>query len=130
MKFFELSDEKFTEVLRRISLWGYDVCLEEFILEYYLAIKKDNLLRQFVILHLDKLVGRLQNIIEDKFYKGINKFNFSDIKDQKSLQNLQNKLADKEAELLSIQPEKLAEDTTDEILETEDLTRIKRSDFK
>ena len=42
MKFFELSDEKFTEVLRRISLWGYDVCLEEFILEYYLAIKKDN----------------------------------------------------------------------------------------
>ena len=72
IKFFELNDEKFQAILERIMLWGYDLCLEEFILNYYLIIKKDNRLRQFIILHLLKLISRLKNIIEKQLILKMN----------------------------------------------------------
>lgn len=120
MKFFELDKDKFSAVLQRIRIWGYDVCLEEFITEYYLEIKQDNMLRQFVLLHLDKLIVRLKDIIEMQLLEHINKFDFTNANAEKELRDLANDLGEKESKLLSINPEKLVEDNSEDIIDNED----------
>lgn len=124
IKFFELNDEKFQAILERIMLWGYDLCLEEFILNYYLIIKKDNRLRQFIILHLLKLISRLKNIIEKQLILKMNNFNFKNGEDDE-LKMLNYKLAEKEAKLLELNPEKIAEDNSPEIITTDKINSIK-----
>lgn len=124
IKFFELNDEKFQAILERIMLWGYDLCLEEFILNYYLIIKKDNRLRQFIILHLIKLISRLKNIIEKQLILKMNNFNFINDEDDE-LKTLNYKLAEKEAKLLELNPEKIAEDNSPEIITTDKINSIK-----
>ena len=124
IKFFELNDEKFQAILERIMLWGYDLCLEEFILNYYLIIKKDNRLRQFIILHLIKLISRLKNIIEKQLILKMNNFNFINDEDDE-LKTLNYKLAEKEAKLLELNPEKVAEDNSPEIIATDKINSIK-----
>lgn len=124
IKFFELNDEKFQAILERIMLWGYDLCLEEFILNYYLIIKKDNRLRQFIILHLLKLISRLKNIIEKQLILKMNNFNFKNGEDDE-LKTLNYKLAEKEAKLLELNPEKIAEDNSPEIITTDKINSIK-----
>lgn len=98
---------------------GYELTLEEFILEYYLELKRDNLLRQFVLIHLDKLVVRLTDIIRTQLFKHMDDFKFQDIDEVKKINKLNNDLAERETELLNINPEKIAEDNTAEI-ETQD----------
>jgi hypothetical protein len=120
VKFFELSDEKFQAVMKRIKFWGYELCLEEFILNYYLVIKKDNRLRQFVILHLEKLVSTVKKIIENQLYDKMNDFSFTN-SDTVELANLKDKLRENEQELIKVKPEKLADDTAEEIITTEKL---------
>lgn len=105
-------------------LWGYDLCLEEFILNYYLIIKKDNRLRQFIILHLLKLISRLKNIIEKQLILKMNNFNFKNGEDDE-LKMLNYKLAEKEAKLLELNPEKIAEDNSPEIITTDKINSIK-----
>lgn len=126
MKFFELDKDKFNAVLQRIRIWGYDVCLEEFITEYYLEIKQDNMLRQFVLLHLDKLIIRLKDIIEMQLLEHINNFDFTNANTEKELRDLANDLGEKESKLLSINPEKLVEDNSDDIIaDDNDMQNIK-----
>ena len=124
IKFFELNDDKFKAILERISLWGYELCLEEFILSYYLIIKKDNKLRQFIMLHLSKIINILQDIIEKQLILKMDNFNFLN-SDNNELEELNYKLAEKESKLLSINPEKLAEDTSNEILNTDKIQTVK-----
>lgn len=126
VKFFELNDEKFKAVMQRIMLWGYDTCLEEFITNYYLIIKKDNRLRQFVLLHLVKLIKIIKEIIEKQLTVKMNNFNFTNVNDNE-LDNLTKKLAEKESELLNVNPEKLTKDNTaaEEIVELDDISTIK-----
>ena len=109
VKFFELNDEKFKAIMSRITLWGYELCLEEFITNYYLIIKKDNRLRQFVLLHLTKLIKIVKEIIEKQLTVKMHKFDFTNVNDNE-LKTLTDKLAEKESELLSVNPEKLTQD--------------------
>lgn len=124
IKFFELNDEKFKAIMSRINVWGYSLCLEEFILNYYLIIKKDNRLRQFVLLHLTKLIKIVQEIIEKQLTIKINSFDFTNVNDNE-LVNLTNKLAKKELELLNVNPEKISQDNSEEIMNLENITEIK-----
>jgi hypothetical protein len=103
---------------------GYELCLEEFILNYYLVIKKDNRLRQFIILHLTKLINAVQNMIEIQLLTKMEKFKISNETDNE-LESLQQKLAEKETELLQVNPEKLAEDNTDAIIKSDDLAQMR-----
>lgn len=124
IRFFELNDEKFQAIMQRIELWGYELCLEEFILNYYLIIKKDNRLRQFVLLHLPKLIKMLKNTIQVELTTKMYEFDFTNT-NTSDLDNLHNQLKEKEQELLQVQPEKLAEDTAEEVVTTEKLNTIR-----
>jgi hypothetical protein len=124
IRFFELNDEKFQAIMQRIELWGYELCLEEFILNYYLIIKKDNRLRQFVLLHLPKLIKMLKDTIQVELTTKMYEFDFKNT-NTSDLDNLHNQLKEKEQELLQVQPEKLAEDTAEEVVTTEKLNTIR-----
>lgn len=124
IRFFELNDEKFQAIMQRIELWGYELCLEEFILNYYLIIKKDNRLRQFVLLHLPKLITMLKDKIQVELTTKMYEFDFKNT-NSSDLDNLHNQLKEKEQELLQVQPEKLAEDTAEEVVTTEKLNTIR-----
>ena len=89
-------------------------------MNYYLIIKKDNNLRNFILLHLVKLINLLKNIIEERLYSHINKFKFVD-SDDNYLKKLTHDLAEKETELLNVNPEKLSENTDVEILTTDNI---------
>ena len=89
-----------------------------------MIIKKDNKLRHFVILHLAKLINSVKNMIEIQLVTKMDKFKFTNETDDE-LQNLQYKLAEKETELLQVNPEKLAEDNTDIILKSDDIAQIR-----
>ena len=126
IKFFELNDEKFKAVMNRIISWGYELCLEEFITNYYLIIKKDNRLRQFVLLHLTKLIKIVKDIIEKQLTIKMNNFDFTNVNDQE-LSVLTDKLAKKESELLDVNPEKLTQDNTleKEVVDLNEISKIK-----
>lgn len=103
IKLFELNNEKFLAVLNRMNLWGYEITLEQFILRYYIVIKNDNRLRQFIILYLSKIIRAVKNIIELQLINRMHQFNFVN-KFDKELENLEYDLAKKEAELLKVNP--------------------------
>lgn len=62
---------------------------------------------------------RLINIIHEQLFKHMDNFKFQDVDEETKITKLKNDLAEKEAELLSINPEKVAEDNIAEI-ETKD----------
>lgn len=93
-------------------------------MNYYLIIKKDNKLRHFIILHLNKLINSVKNIIEIQLLTRMNKFSFTNENDNE-ITVLKQNLAEKENELLEVNPEKLAVDNTEEILNSDDLANIR-----
>lgn len=110
IKLFQLNNEKFLAVISRMNLWGYQICLEQFILRYYLVIKNDNRLRQFIILYLPKIIKQVKNTIQSQLLSKSTKFNFINPYD-KQLENLQYQLKKKQAELLKIDTDKMKENT-------------------
>ena len=86
-----------------MNLWGYEITLEQFILRYYIVIKNDNRLRQFIILYLSKIIRAVKNIIELQLINRMHQFNFVN-KFDKELENLEYDLAKKETELLKVNP--------------------------
>lgn len=63
-------------------------------------------------------------MIEIQLLTKMEKFKFSNETDNE-LESLQQKLAEKETELLQVNPEKLAEDNTDEIIKSDDLAQMR-----
>ena len=83
------------------------------------------MLRQFVILHLDKIIQDVKDKIITLLIDKVDKFNFSNGSDHELIE-LKYKLAEKEQQILEINPEKIAEDTTNEILSMDDVAAIKQ----
>ena len=102
MKFFELNDEKFLACIRRINDWGFETCFREFILNYYLYIKKSNRLRQYILLHLDSIVSSLKDIMEIELIEGMKDFNFENYKTREEVEFLKNDLKNREVALMAI----------------------------
>ena len=102
MKFFELNDEKFMACMKRINDWGFDTCLREFILNYYLYIKKSNKLRQYIVLHLDLILSTLKDMMEYQLLEGMKNFNFESYKSREEIEFLKNDLRNRESVMLSL----------------------------
>ena len=90
-----------------------------------MTLKRDNRLRQFVLLHIDKLVNRVKNLIEKQLLLKINNFDFTN-NNENELKELTHKLAEKESKLLEINPEKLVDDTTEEIITADTVSSLRQ----
>lgn len=89
---FGLNDKKYNAIISRMSIWGYELTLQQFIINYYLIIKKDNKLRQFVINHMDKLIKMTKGLMDKELIISMKDFEFSnknniDKLQQKKIQN-------------------------------------------
>ena len=73
------------------------------------------MLRQFVVLYIDKLIQEVKFKIQTLLLDKIDNFSFSNGSDTE-FNELKYKLAEKEKQILQINPEKIAEDTTEQIL--------------
>lgn len=129
MKFFDLSEQKFEAVLQRINLWGYDILLQEFILNYYVIIKNDNRLRYFILLYLEKIIKATQDIIKKELITNMDLFDHTNVKTG-DLVELTHKLAKKEEELLALKPEQLNIDNSTEIFSSDKIKLLKTEILK
>lgn len=74
---FGLNNKKYNAIISRMSIWGYELTLQQFIINYYLIIKKDNKLRQFVINHLQKLIKLTKGLMDKELITVMKDFEFS-----------------------------------------------------
>ena len=101
--FFGLQTKKFYQVMLRVKEWGLQLCLQQFIMNYYLFIKQNNRLRQFILLHFNKIVLTSCSIIESQLIKKMNLQSFSS--DNSALKMLNQKLNETQKELLDLMPQ-------------------------
>lgn len=113
-----LPEEKFKAVLDRFLTWGILPTMEEFIIDYYLTIKKDADLRQFVIMHFSKILKLTENILNSQSILRIAKQDFTNDNDEE-IQILRNKLKEKEKELMNVMPEKFVKDESLDLIRNE-----------
>lgn len=109
IKFFELSDEKFIACLNRIVSWGFDITFKEFILNYYIYIKKSNRLRQYIVMNLDSIISMLKKEIESDLIENMKHFDFRTAKSHEELEFLKNDLRNREAAMLAIKSDSFNE---------------------
>ena len=113
-----LPEEKFKAVLDRFLTWGILPTMEEFIIDYYLTIKKDADLRQFVIMHVSKILKLTENSLNSQSILRIAKQDFTNDNDEE-IQILRNKLKEKEKELMNVMPEKFVKDESLDLIRNE-----------
>lgn len=113
-----LPEKKFKAVLDRFLTWGILPTMEEFIMDYYLTIKKDADLRQFVIIHFSKILKLTENILNSQSILRIAKQDFTNDNDEE-IQILRNKLKEKEKELMNVMPEKFVKDESLDLIRNE-----------
>lgn len=101
--FFGLQSKKFYQVMLRVKEWGLQICLQQFIMNYYLFIKQNSRLRQFILLHFNKIVLTSCSIIETQLIKKMNLQSFTS--NNSALKMLNQKLADTEKQLLDLMPQ-------------------------
>lgn len=82
-------------------------------------------MRQFILLHLEKLIIAVKNKIEIQLIKGMNKFKFEN-ENENELKNLEQQLKEKEEELLHVNPENFSKDeTSSDVLSSGELSQMK-----
>ena len=113
-----LPEEKFKAVLDRFLTWGILPTMEEFIMDYYLNIKKDADLRQFIIIHFAKILKLTENILNSQSILRIAKQDFTNDNDEE-IQILRNKLKEKEKELLNVMPDKFIKNDSLDLIRNE-----------
>ena len=113
-----LPEEKFKAVLDRFLTWGILPTMEEFIMDYYLNIKKDADLRQFIIIHFAKILNLTENILNSQSILRIAKQDFTNDNDEE-IQILRNKLKEKEKELLNVMPDKFIKNDSLDLIRNE-----------
>lgn len=101
--FFGLDDKKFYEIILRIKQWGLPICIQQFIINYYLYIKSNNRLRQFILMHFDKIILTCCSIIQTQLIKKMNLQTFLSTNNQ--LKILNQKLQQTEKQLLGLMPQ-------------------------
>lgn len=73
-----LNNEKFTAFMSRQSVWGFDLTMQQFINDFYLVVKTDNMLRSFVLSHMDKIINAAKNVLEKYLITHMNEFRFKE----------------------------------------------------
>lgn len=113
-----LPEEKYKAVLDRFLVWGIIPTMEEFIMDYYLLIKRNVDLRQFIIIHFGKILKLIENILNSQSILRIAKQDFTE-NNNEEIQSLREKLKEKEQELLKVMPEKLAKNDSLDLIRNE-----------
>lgn len=116
--FFSLSNQKFYAIILRCKYWGLNICVQQFIMHYYLYLKTNNKLRQFVMLHFNKIASIACNIIQMQLVSKINlqDFNSSNIETKQ----LKQKLVQKQKQILDTIPQKQIKSTVVQPVKSED----------
>lgn len=129
-KFFDLNDEKFLACMKRINDWDFETCMREFIINYYLYIKKDNKLRNYITIHMNTILIILKERLERKLIDGIKLFDFSNNNDNHQIELLKNDLKNKETIMLSVESDKFNEFSPTNDEEKEKLDDSKKKDYR
>ena len=116
--------------MKRINEWGFETCFREFILNYYLYIKKSNKLRQYIILHLDMIVSMLKDIMEAQLIEGIKNFNFENYKTRQEVEFLKNDLRNRETAIMAIKAKNFNEFAPPSEKKKELLSNDQRKDLR
>lgn len=116
--FFNLSNQKFYAIILRCKYWGLNICVQQFIMHYYLYLKTNNKLRQFVMLHFNKIALIACNIIQMQLVSKINlqDFNSSNIETKQ----LKQKLTQKQKQIIDSIPQKEIKSSIVQPVKTED----------
>jgi hypothetical protein len=93
--FFGLENDKFIACINKINEWGFYECMKSFIMNYYLVVKKNNKLRQYIINHLDSIINMLKDHLELNLMKSLKNFDFSNFADDAEIKFLQQDLANR-----------------------------------
>lgn len=128
--FLGLNDEKFLACLDKIKSWNFEICMKEFIMNYYLYIKNDNRLRHYIVTHLDQIISTLEDEFEKDILSKISLFNFENNKDEYELQLLKNELKNKLNVMIGIKSSAFNEDAPVKENEIEHLNTSKKNDLR
>ncbi len=101
--FFSLSNQKFYAIILRCKYWGLNICVQQFIMHYYLFIKTNNKLRQFIMLHFNKIASIACSIIQMQLVTKINLQSFNTDKTEEKM--LHQNLAQKQKQILDTIPQ-------------------------
>lgn len=123
LSYFSLDTTKFMAVIQRINCWGLQLTLQEFILDYYLFCKTNKYLKQFVLMHLDKLITLVSSMIEKQLITKLNLYNFN--VSNTSLNTLKEKLIQKQKELQKVQPSDLVIDRENQVVDMDKVAQMK-----
>ena len=77
---FGLNNQKFSAFMSRYNVWGFDLTMQQFINSFYLVVKTDNMLRQFVLDHLDKIVNNTKEVMEKYLITHMSDFRFRELR--------------------------------------------------
>jgi hypothetical protein len=125
IKLFELNTEKFNAVLTRIKVWGYELTLEEFILGYYVKVKRDNRLKLFVQLNIEKIIKKLIQFIEKHLLSNVELFDFSSENIERDIIKLKDEKSNKQKRLLELSPEEIPAELALDIISLDKLEQVK-----
>ena len=73
---FGLNNQKFTAFMSRYDVWGFDLTMQQFIINFYLVVKTDNMLRQFVLSHMQKIIKTARDVMQKYLITHMNEFRF------------------------------------------------------
>lgn len=117
---FGLNNQKFTAFISRYNVWGFDLTMQQFIINFYLVVKTDNMLRQFVMDHMDKIINVTRSVSQKYLITHMNEFRFretrTDYNRKKILDQLKQNQKDIKEKLqnkdLSVKQEQVSNNTT------------------
>ena len=116
--------------MKRMIEWDFETCMREFILNYYLYIKHDNKLRNYIALHMNTILTILSERIERKLIESIKLFNFSDNTTDHEVELLKNDLKNKETILLGVEADNFNEYAPANDEQKEKLDERKKKDYR
>lgn len=128
--FLSLNDEKFLACMNRIKEWNFEICMREFIMNYYIFVKSDNRLRFYITNHLDHIILILKEEFENNIMKNIHLFNFENSKDDYEVQLLKNELKNKLDVLIGIKSASFNEDAPINEKEIKRLNTSEKNDLR
>lgn len=119
---FGLNNQKFTAFMSRYNVWGFDLTMQQFIDNFYLVVKTDNMLRQFVLDHKDKLIKTTREVMQKYLITHMSDFRFrqtrTDYNRKKLMDKLKKNQLDIKEKLKQRSVEPVKEDKVDESLAT------------
>ena len=89
---FGLNNQKFSAFMSRYNVWGFDLTMQQFIESFYLVVKTDNMLRQFVLDHKDKLIKTTREVMQKYLITHMSDFRFRETRTDYNRKKLMDKL--------------------------------------